>query len=73
MLPVFSSYLLLGRRIPDAGFDQGGGGFFSAQPSVAVTESRKAPTMRSSRPINANSDTDLGAEKVMSRPGRCSP
>ena len=46
--------------------------FFSIQASVLRTAASWAATMRSSPPIRAAMDTDLGAEKVTSRPGRWS-
>ena len=44
--------------------------FFSTQASVAATARSWVSTMRRSPPTSAASDTDFGAEKVRSRPGR---
>ena len=46
--------------------------FFSIQASVAATARSWASTMRPSPPTSAARETDLGAEKVRSRPGRWS-
>ena len=45
--------------------------FCSTHASVRVTALSWAATIRSSPPISAMSETDFGAERVTSRPGRC--
>ena len=45
--------------------------FFSIRSRVLPTALSCAPTTRSSPPTIAISDTDFGAERVTSRPGRC--
>ena len=45
--------------------------FFSIHVSVLSTALSCASTIRSSPPTMSMSDTDLGADSVTSRPGRC--
>ena len=45
--------------------------FFSNHPIVRATARSWASTTRASPPTSAASETDFGAERVRSRPGRC--
>ena len=58
---------------PVAGsFSRVSAAFLSIQASVAATARSCASTTRASPPTRPASDTDFGAERVTSRPGRCS-